>query len=85
MICMNLDNIDKETLFFCYSPNLCEFIKLKTDLFPIYEGVHRKKGTKFIVFIKCDDLQNCLDEWKENKLKGIFAIPKQNEKLGELI
>lgn len=76
MLVVNLDNIKRDDLYFCYSPNLYKFLKFIKFINPISSGIHRKKGTKFSVFIKTNELQDCLNEWKENKLSGVLAIPR---------
>ncbi len=82
MLAINLDNIDLKCLYFCYSPNLYKFLRFTKNIEPIHYGVHWSKGTKFTVFIKCEKLQICLTEWKENKENGVFAITK---KVGDVI
>lgn len=43
---------------------------------PIDIKLDKKTNRKFSVFVKCEALQVCLEEWKQNKELGKFVFPK---------
>lgn len=44
------------------------------DLHPIEVRVNNRTGKTYSVFVKGEQLQACLDEWKENKISGNLAV-----------
>ena len=67
---------DKQSFYNCYSRNLYKFLKYKKGIMEI--DIRQNETTKkvYSVFIKCLELQNALDEWKQNKENGTLVFPK---------
>jgi len=76
---VNTDVFNQDELFFCYSPNLYKFLRYKKDVEPIDIKVNRRTHKKYSVFIKSPELQTYLDEWKNNKINGDFAIRRAKQ------
>lgn len=78
MFILNTENLPKKKLYYCYSPPLNKWLKKEKNIFPIWNGVYKKpgefEGNKFEVYINCDELDLCLQEWTNNKKNKTFAV-----------
>jgi len=73
---MDFKIFDQKDFYFCYSKNLYKFLRFIKSIEPIDIKLDKKTNRKFSVFVKCDALQICLEEWKQNKELGKLVFPK---------
>lgn len=57
--------------FYCYDINLKNFLQLKKGLRYICHGLSPKSHDPFWQFARNDYLQQCLDEYKNMRLKKV--------------
>lgn len=81
MLILNEENLPKKKLYYCYSPPLNRWLKNVKNIFSIRSGIYKKpgefEGNAFEVYILCDELDRCLQEWTNNKINKTFAIVRQ--------
>ena len=72
MFIRNIDDIDKNKLFYCKSPNLKRFLIENHNIKYINK---KKNGFKYVwVFLKTEQLDIALSEWSQNKKDGNFIF-----------
>ena len=68
---------DKNDLFYCYSPKLKKYLCNK-NLSPIGRGQNQLTNKTYWLFIRSQELLDCLSEWELNAELGIKAIEQKN-------
>ena len=77
MLIKNVNEMDKEKLFFCKSPNLKRFL---TENHNIQYVNKKKQGFKYVwIFLKTSKLDIALSEWSQNKKDGNFIFKNNNK------
>lgn len=75
MLVINAEKIfSKYDLYFCYSPKLKKYLCNIKNISYISKGVNQDSGKSYWLFIRSDELVDCLKEWKENAENGVNAI-----------
>jgi len=70
---VNLNDFNKDFLFFCYSGKLKRFI-VKKGIQYISKGFNFKTKKDYWVFIRSNNFIFALEEWNNNAKEGIKAI-----------
>lgn len=61
---------DEVEVFVCHSYPLKTFLTKSKGLRYIVVGLNPNSKDKFWAFVKCDRLQEALDEWRDTKPRG---------------
>ena len=59
--------------YYCYSKPLKDFLKSK-NILSIDEGLNKNTMKIYWIYERCEDLNDYLNEWTNNKLKAIEYI-----------
>lgn len=76
MFIVNHESLDKTKLFFCKSPNLMKFLTEHKGLNYISSKQEDDSWKYVWFFVKGEELNSCLAEWKLNRDTGNLLFPK---------
>lgn len=65
---------DKNDLYYCYSPKQKRFLCKNKNINYVARGIHNETGKTYWLFLKTNELANCLLEWSNNAKNNTKAI-----------